>query len=189
MGVPSCTEGLPLSTAPEWICPTVDNTSPSCSTLEWAWKWMSVRHELIITKPSLIYEQWLASYLITHLLNFNISVMTIISVAIHFVSNTKSKTTTTVKNCEMRKSLHILKFICMVLGVLNIGLIVPQGWLQISEWCIQTYPLWHLIISNNHVFDCIPLISGSNCRHPAIQRQSCGGLKILLIHSQCLQVT
>jgi hypothetical protein len=72
-GVPSCTEGLPLSTAPEWICPTEDNTSPNCSTLERAWKSLSARHESHIIKPSLIYEQWLANHLFTDWLSIHLA--------------------------------------------------------------------------------------------------------------------
>ena len=83
----------------------------------------------------------------------------------------------------MIKTLHILKFICMVLCVLNIDLIVSQDYFPNSELFVQTYPLWHLIISDNHVFDCFPLISDSNCRHPAIQQQqqSNDDLTIILV--------
>jgi hypothetical protein len=77
--------------------------------------------------------------------------------------------------------LHILKFISLLLGVLNINLAVSQSYFPNSELFLQTYPLWHLIISDNHVFDSFPLISASNCRHPAIQqRQSKDGLTVIL---------
>ena len=72
------------------------------------------------------------------------------------------------------------------MAVLNLNLIVSQVYLPNSEWFVQTYPLWHLIISQNHVFDCFPLSSDSNCRQPVIQqRQSNDGLTIILVHSQC----
>jgi len=80
----------------------------------------------------------------------------------------------------MRETLHMLTIIFMVVRVLNISLIVSQGWLPNSKRFVQTYPLLDLIISQNHVFDCFSLISDNNWGHPAIQkRQSYEELKLV----------
>jgi len=103
--------------------------------------------------------------------------MTTISVVLYYISNNKM---TTMKISESQKLYIIWKlFYCFT--CFKHKLIVFKGWLQNSELFLQTYPLWHLIISDNHVFDCFPLISYNYCRYPATQyRYIYEGLTVIL---------
>jgi hypothetical protein len=138
---------------------------------------------LHIIKSTLIYEQCLASYLLTAWLTFNISGMTCILVGFPFLLKTRRRRLWVIVRFK-----NLIYFgICLYgFAVLKLNLIFSQAYLPNSELFVQTYPLWHLIISQNHVFDCFRLSSDNNSIHPIIQqRQSNNGLKTILVLSQC----